>query len=85
MTAAGLGGDPRCSPQRVQQAVAPARPSSKASPDPRDDHRRIQRTDRHGIRRLERTPGVQPMSDINMTPLIDVMLVPLVIFRSPRR
>ncbi len=30
--------------------------------------------------RLERTPGVQPMSDINMTPLIDVMLVLLVIF-----
>ncbi|MEP7056713.1 MAG: biopolymer transporter ExbD [Caldimonas sp.] len=30
--------------------------------------------------RLERTPGIQPMSDINMTPLIDVMLVLLVIF-----
>ncbi|MEO7116405.1 MAG: biopolymer transporter ExbD [Caldimonas sp.] len=30
--------------------------------------------------RLERTPRVQPMSDINMTPLIDVMLVLLVIF-----
>jgi biopolymer transport protein ExbD/biopolymer transport protein TolR len=30
--------------------------------------------------RLERTPGPQPMSDINMTPLIDVMLVLLVIF-----
>ena len=30
--------------------------------------------------RLERTPGSQPMSDINMTPLIDVMLVLLVIF-----
>src|SRR4030095_249544 len=30
--------------------------------------------------RLERPPGVQPMSDINMTPLIDVMLVLLVIF-----
>jgi biopolymer transport protein TolR len=30
--------------------------------------------------RLERTPGTQPMSDINMTPLIDVMLVLLVIF-----
>ena len=30
--------------------------------------------------RLERTPGAQPMSDINMTPLIDVMLVLLVIF-----
>ena len=30
--------------------------------------------------RLERTPGAAPMSDINMTPLIDVMLVLLVIF-----
>ena len=30
--------------------------------------------------RLERTPGSRPMSDINMTPLIDVMLVLLVIF-----
>ncbi|MBW8828293.1 MAG: biopolymer transporter ExbD [Burkholderiales bacterium] len=30
--------------------------------------------------RLERTAGPQPMSDINMTPLIDVMLVLLVIF-----
>jgi biopolymer transport protein TolR len=30
--------------------------------------------------RLERTQGAQPMSDINMTPLIDVMLVLLVIF-----
>ena len=30
--------------------------------------------------RLERNPGSQPMSDINMTPLIDVMLVLLVIF-----
>ena len=30
--------------------------------------------------RLERTPGPQPMGDINMTPLIDVMLVLLVIF-----
>ena len=30
--------------------------------------------------RLERTPGPQPMSEINMTPLIDVMLVLLVIF-----
>jgi len=29
--------------------------------------------------RLERNPGAQPMSDINMTPLIDVMLVLLVI------
>jgi biopolymer transport protein ExbD/biopolymer transport protein TolR len=30
--------------------------------------------------RLERTPASRPMSDINMTPLIDVMLVLLVIF-----
>ena len=30
--------------------------------------------------RLERTPGTQPMGEINMTPLIDVMLVLLVIF-----
>lgn len=30
--------------------------------------------------RLERTPGAQPMSEINMTPLVDVMLVLLVIF-----
>ena len=30
--------------------------------------------------RLERNPGPQPMSEINMTPLIDVMLVLLVIF-----
>ena len=30
--------------------------------------------------RLERRSGAQPMSDINMTPLIDVMLVLLVIF-----
>jgi biopolymer transport protein TolR len=30
--------------------------------------------------RLERTPSSAPMSDINMTPLIDVMLVLLVIF-----
>jgi biopolymer transport protein ExbD/biopolymer transport protein TolR len=30
--------------------------------------------------RLERTSGPTPMSDINMTPLIDVMLVLLVIF-----
>ena len=30
--------------------------------------------------RLERTPTALPMSDINMTPLIDVMLVLLVIF-----
>ncbi len=30
--------------------------------------------------RLERGSGPQPMSDINMTPLIDVMLVLLVIF-----
>ncbi len=30
--------------------------------------------------RLERNPGSQPMGEINMTPLIDVMLVLLVIF-----
>ena len=30
--------------------------------------------------RLERNPGAMPMSEINMTPLIDVMLVLLVIF-----
>jgi biopolymer transport protein ExbD/biopolymer transport protein TolR len=30
--------------------------------------------------RLVRDPGARPMSDINMTPLIDVMLVLLVIF-----
>ena len=30
--------------------------------------------------RLERTTGAQPMSDINMTPLVDVMLVLVVIF-----
>jgi biopolymer transport protein TolR len=30
--------------------------------------------------RLDRTSGTQPMSDINMTPLIDVMLVLVVIF-----
>ncbi|MEY4748529.1 MAG: hypothetical protein RIQ60_743 [Pseudomonadota bacterium] len=30
--------------------------------------------------RLERTSGPKPMADINMTPLIDVMLVLLVIF-----
>ncbi len=30
--------------------------------------------------RLQRSPVSQPMSDINMTPLIDVMLVLLVIF-----
>ncbi len=30
--------------------------------------------------RLQRSPGGQPISDINMTPLIDVMLVLLVIF-----
>ena len=30
--------------------------------------------------RLERTPSPQPMNEINMTPLIDVMLVLLVIF-----
>ena len=30
--------------------------------------------------RLERTPTAQPMSDINVTPLVDVMLVLVVIF-----
>ncbi|WP_313147545.1 ExbD/TolR family protein, partial [Diaphorobacter nitroreducens] len=30
--------------------------------------------------RLERTPGPQPMSEINVTPLVDVMLVLVVIF-----
>ena len=30
--------------------------------------------------RLERTPAPQPMSEINMTPLVDVMLVLVVIF-----
>jgi biopolymer transport protein TolR len=30
--------------------------------------------------RLERTAAVQPMSDINVTPLVDVMLVLVVIF-----
>ncbi len=30
--------------------------------------------------RLERTPGGQPMSEINVTPLVDVMLVLVVIF-----
>ena len=30
--------------------------------------------------RLERSTGAQPMSDINMTPLVDVMLVLVVIF-----
>ena len=30
--------------------------------------------------RLERTTGARPMSDINMTPLVDVMLVLVVIF-----
>jgi biopolymer transport protein TolR len=30
--------------------------------------------------RLERTQGTAPMSDINMTPLVDVMLVLVVIF-----
>lgn len=30
--------------------------------------------------RLERTPGKPPLSDINVTPLVDVMLVLLVIF-----
>ncbi len=32
--------------------------------------------------RLQRSAGAAPMSDINMTPLIDVMLVLLVIFMS---
>ncbi len=30
--------------------------------------------------RIERTPGQVPMSDINVTPMVDVMLVLLVIF-----
>ena len=30
--------------------------------------------------RFERTPGHTPMSDINVTPLVDVMMVLLVIF-----
>ena len=30
--------------------------------------------------RFDRTPGPQPMSDINVTPLVDVMLVLVVIF-----
>jgi biopolymer transport protein TolR len=30
--------------------------------------------------RFERTPGRQPMSEINVTPLVDVMMVLLVIF-----
>ncbi|TFY98089.1 ExbD/TolR family protein [Ramlibacter rhizophilus] len=30
--------------------------------------------------RLERTPGARPFSDINVTPLVDVMLVLVVIF-----
>jgi biopolymer transport protein TolR len=30
--------------------------------------------------RLERTPGPQPMSEINVTPLVDVMVVLVVIF-----
>ncbi|MFI5447972.1 ExbD/TolR family protein [Polaromonas sp. UC242_47] len=33
-----------------------------------------------GFGRLERTPGAQPMSEINVTPLVDVMLVLVVIF-----
>ncbi|MEO8390578.1 MAG: biopolymer transporter ExbD [Polaromonas sp.] len=33
-----------------------------------------------GFGRLERTQGPQPMSDINVTPLVDVMLVLVVIF-----
>lgn len=30
--------------------------------------------------RLERTPGAKPISDINVTPLVDVMLVLVVLF-----
>ncbi|NQW94332.1 MAG: biopolymer transporter ExbD, partial [Polaromonas sp.] len=30
--------------------------------------------------RLERTKGSEPMSEINVTPMVDVMLVLLVIF-----
>ena len=30
--------------------------------------------------RLERSPGAQPMTEMNMTPLIDVMLVLLIMF-----
>jgi biopolymer transport protein TolR len=33
-----------------------------------------------GFGRLERTKGSQPMSEINVTPLVDVMLVLVVIF-----
>jgi biopolymer transport protein TolR len=33
-----------------------------------------------GFGRLERTSGPQPMSEINVTPLVDVMLVLVVIF-----
>ena len=33
-----------------------------------------------GFGRLERSKGSQPMSDINVTPLVDVMLVLVVIF-----
>jgi biopolymer transport protein TolR len=33
-----------------------------------------------GFGRLERTQGPQPMSEINVTPLVDVMLVLVVIF-----
>jgi biopolymer transport protein TolR len=33
-----------------------------------------------GFGRLERTQGSQPMADINVTPLVDVMLVLVVIF-----
>ncbi|MCX8518436.1 MAG: biopolymer transporter ExbD, partial [Rhodoferax sp.] len=33
-----------------------------------------------GFGRLQRSQGSAPLSDINMTPLIDVMLVLLVIF-----
>ena len=34
------------------------------------------------VGRLQRNPGAQPLSDINMTPLIDVMLVLLVNFMN---
>ena len=37
-------------------------------------------TDAMAFGRLQRSGTSQPMSDINMTPLIDVMLVLLVIF-----
>jgi hypothetical protein len=66
--------------------IAAARPTSKAS---RTTCARWRWTpseaDTMAFGRLERSPTSQPMSDINMTPLIDVMLVLLVIFMSPRR